>query len=69
MGKEEIQFEVFRTHNLFGRVRYNWRIRDLTNDFILGGSTGQNYSRKIDAIKTAKRIISYASMAKVVEAD
>lgn len=69
MGKEEIQFEVFPGRNMLGLRRWNWRIRDLSNGKVLGGSTGQNYSRMIDARRTASKIARYAHIAEVVEVE
>lgn len=71
MGREEIRFEVFPTRSKWtGSIKHwNWRVRNLDNGKILGGSTGQNYSRKIDAWNTAMSIARYASIADVVEVD
>lgn len=69
MGAEEIRFEVFPSRNMLGVRRWNWRVRDLTNGKILGGSTGQNYSRHIDAHKTASKIARYSHIADVVDVD
>lgn len=70
MGKEEIRFEVFPSRNWLGNIRhYNWRVRDTLNGKVLGGSTGQNYSRKIDAWNTAMKIARYANIADVVEVE
>lgn len=70
MGKEEIRFEIFPSRNWLGNIRWwNWRCRDLLNGKILGGSTRQNYSRKIDAYNTAMKIARYANIADVVEVE
>ena len=69
MGKAEIRFEIF-PKRLFGTILWwNWRIRNTENGKILGGSTGQNYSRKSDAFHTASLIARYASVAGVIEVE
>lgn len=69
MGQEEIRFEVFPTRNWFGLKRWNWRVRDLSNNLILSSSTGQQYSRHIDAHKAAAKVQRYAPIADIKDVE
>lgn len=69
MGQEEIRFEIFHSRNALWFKRWHIRIRDLSNGNVLLSSTGQSYSRRIDAAKAAEKVQRYAPMADIIEVE
>lgn len=67
MGQEEIEFETWGKRNWLGKMRYHARIRDKSNGNILFSTTGQGYSRHIDAHRAASKVQRYAAIADIKE--